>query len=75
MAWQHTLDSGKADEVTQVFRVNAVPDYAVIDSHGIIRARIKEWGPEGPVALESSIQKALATITPRAGTQPAGAAR
>jgi thiol-disulfide isomerase/thioredoxin len=63
MAWLQVLDGGRANEITQVFRVSAVPDYVVVDGDGIIRTRLQEWGPEGPVALDSAIQKALMTIT------------
>jgi len=60
MRWIHALDTGSPDDVAQVFRIDAVPDYIVIDGEGIIRARLQEWGPEGPVALEQSILKSLA---------------
>lgn len=75
MNWFHTLDTGKADEIAQLFRVTAVPDYVVIDGDGIVRARLQDWGAEGPVVLERSIQRALATTAGTASTQVRGGGR
>jgi Tol biopolymer transport system component/thiol-disulfide isomerase/thioredoxin len=63
MSWVHALDTGKPDEIAQRFHVLSIPDYVVIDGDGIIRARLQEWGAEGPVALEASIRKALAVAS------------
>ena len=65
MNWVHALDTGKADEIAQLFRVSAVPQYVVIDGDNIIRTRLQEWGAEGPVALEAAIRKALAVASGR----------
>jgi thiol-disulfide isomerase/thioredoxin len=67
-AAKHQLDwpqyrDGEGDEsgpVAAAFGVHSAPTYIVLDREGRVRARLHAWGDEGPVALEASIDRAIA---------------